>query len=107
MAETDPSVRIARITVVYAMPERQTIIELEVPERTSVADAVLRSGLAARFADIASRPLACAIYGRLVPLTHPVRDGDRIEILRPLLIDPKENRRRTARAAPLRKQQRR
>lgn len=100
MADSAP----IRITVVYALPERQASVDLEVPEQTSVADAVARSGLAARFADIASRPLACAIYGRSVPLTRRVRDGDRVEILRPLTIDPKENRRQTARAAAIRKQ---
>lgn len=85
-----------RIAVVYALPERQVIVDLEVPEGTSVADAVARTDLARRFPEIASRPLACAVYGKAVPLTSVVRAGDRIEILRPLLIDPKEGRRQAA-----------
>lgn len=87
---------LVRVCVIYAMPERQVIVELEVPEGTSVADTVARAGLARRFPQIASRPLACAIHGRAVALTASVRGGDRIEILRPLLIDPKENRRQAA-----------
>jgi putative ubiquitin-RnfH superfamily antitoxin RatB of RatAB toxin-antitoxin module len=57
---------------------------------------VARSGLARRCAEIATLPLACAIYGRVVALTHELRAGDRVEILRPLLVDPKEQRRQAA-----------
>lgn len=85
-----------RISVVYAMPQRQVIVELEVPDGTTVAGAVARSGLTQRFPQMESKALACAIYGRAVPLTTRVRAGDRIEVLRPLLIDPKESRRRAA-----------
>ena len=49
-----------------------------------------------RFPEIATRPLACAIFGRAVALARKVRPGDRVEILRPLLIDPKEQRRQAA-----------
>jgi putative ubiquitin-RnfH superfamily antitoxin RatB of RatAB toxin-antitoxin module len=84
------------ISVAYALPQRQTILELRVPQGTTVADAVSRSGLPSRFPELADAPLHCAIFGRAVPLTHIVEDGDRVEILRPLLIDPKESRRRAA-----------
>jgi uncharacterized protein len=84
------------VAVVYARPEQQVIVELEVPAGTSVADVVARSGLLERFPEISGRPLACAIYGRPVPLASEVRASDRIEILRPLLIDPKESRRQAA-----------
>jgi uncharacterized protein len=84
------------VSVVYAIPERQVTVELRVPPGTSVADAVASSGLTRRFAEIATRPLACAIYGRVVTLTQELRAGDRVEILRPLLVDPKEQRRQAA-----------
>lgn len=84
------------ISVVYALPERQQVVKLRVPGGTSVADAVRLSGLSSVFPEIATAPLHCAIYGRQVPATHVVADGDRVEILRPLLIDPKESRRRAA-----------
>lgn len=91
-----------RVSVVYALPERQVIAELDVAEGTTVAEVVAQSGLARQFPDIDAQPLACAIYGRAVTITSTVRKGDRIEILRPLLIDPKEGRR--SRAASARRQ---
>ena len=84
------------ISVIYALAQRQPSVRLQVAAGTSVGDAVARSGLMERFPEIAARPLACAIYGRAVALTHPLRAGDRVEIVRPLQIDPKESRRRAA-----------
>jgi putative ubiquitin-RnfH superfamily antitoxin RatB of RatAB toxin-antitoxin module len=91
------------VRVVYALPERQVIVELEVPPRTTVAEAVARSGLPERFPEIATHPLECAVYGPAVAGTHEVRGGDRIEILRPLLIDPKASRRQAAARARARR----
>ncbi|MGH8175723.1 MAG: RnfH family protein [Steroidobacter sp.] len=88
--------RPARVRVVYAAPQRQETVDLEITPGMSVAEAVARSGLSGRFSELAQRPLTCAIYGQIAPLTREVRDGDRVEILRPLLIDPKENRRQAA-----------
>lgn len=85
-----------RVSVVYALPDKQVLVELEVAPDTTVEAAVAKSGLSRQFPDIAARPLACAIYGRAVPITSVVASGDRIEILRPLLIDPKESRRQAA-----------
>jgi putative ubiquitin-RnfH superfamily antitoxin RatB of RatAB toxin-antitoxin module len=53
-------------------------------------------GLCERFPELAGRTTDCAIFGRVVSLSDPVSDGDRVEILRPLLADPKENRRQAA-----------
>ena len=86
------------ISVVYALADRQEIVRLTVPATTTIAEAVERSGLIARFPEIAALPLNCAVYARVVELTSVVGEGDRIEILRPLLIDPKENRRQVAAA---------
>jgi uncharacterized protein len=85
-----------RVSVVYALPDRQALVELELPEPATVADAVARSGLLQQFPEIGSRPLACAVYGRAVMESHVLRAGDRVEILRPLQVDPKESRRRAA-----------
>jgi len=84
------------ISVVYALPQRQTIVELRVPRGTTAAEAVSRSSLPSRFPELANAPLHCAIFGRAVALTYAVEEGDRVEILRPLLIDPKESRRQAA-----------
>lgn len=85
-----------RARVVYALADRQVSVDLQLPRGTSLTEAVNRSGLLHRFPEAAARPLACAIYGRAVPLTYELRDGDRIEVLRPLLIDPKQSRREAA-----------
>ena len=94
----------ARIRVVYALPDRQEIVDVALEPGMDVQTAVERSGLLARFPQPSSAALACAIYGQPVALTREVRPGDRIEILRPLLIDPKEGRRQAARAQRGRRQ---
>ncbi|HKQ16707.1 MAG TPA: RnfH family protein [Steroidobacteraceae bacterium] len=83
-----------RVWVVYALPDRQSVQELELPESATVADAVARSGLLQKFPEIAGAPLACAIHGRAVADSCILRADDRVEILRPLQVDPKESRRR-------------
>jgi uncharacterized protein len=85
-----------RVWVVYALPDRQALRELELPESATVAEAIARSGLPEQFPEIASRPLACAIFGRAVADSQVLRADDRVEILRPLRVDPKESRRRAA-----------
>jgi putative ubiquitin-RnfH superfamily antitoxin RatB of RatAB toxin-antitoxin module len=84
------------ISVVYALAHHQEIVRLKVEQATTVAEAVELSGLAREFPAIAAEGLQCAIYGRVVDLSQALRDGDRVEILRPLLIDPKEHRRQLA-----------
>jgi putative ubiquitin-RnfH superfamily antitoxin RatB of RatAB toxin-antitoxin module len=84
------------VRVVYALPDEQVGVSLQVPPGTTVADAVTRSKLLEKFPEAAARPLACAVFGRAVPLSHELREGDRVEILRPLLIDPKQSRREAA-----------
>jgi putative ubiquitin-RnfH superfamily antitoxin RatB of RatAB toxin-antitoxin module len=85
-----------RVRVVYALAQRQEVIDLVVPAHTTVLQAVEKSGLISRFPQIESQPLKCAIFGRLVPDSQSLADGDRVEILRPLLVDPKESRRQAA-----------
>ncbi len=87
--------------VVYALPERQSTVDLRLPSGASVEEAVMKSGLAAEFPAIATQPLQCAIFGRVVPLTQPVGEGDRVEILRPLIADPKQSRRQAAARNPV------
>lgn len=85
-----------RVRVIYALADQQASVDLELPPGASLTEAVTRSGLLQKFPETMNRPLECAIFGRAVPLTYPLRDGDRIEILRPLLIDPKQSRRAAA-----------
>ncbi len=92
MAQPD---RIA-VTVAYALPEEQSVIALELPAGSSAVDAVNRSGLLERYPDIGTRPLELAIFGRLIQAGALLKTGDRVEILRPLVRDPKETRRQLA-----------
>jgi putative ubiquitin-RnfH superfamily antitoxin RatB of RatAB toxin-antitoxin module len=85
-----------RVSVVYALPQRQVVVDLDVDAGCTVAQAVTRSGLLSRFPEIARTALHCAIYSRLVPLDQRLESGDRVEVLRPLLVDPKEARRQAA-----------
>ena len=85
------------VTVVYAFPDVQTLVRVVVASDATVLTALNASGLLQRFSEIGSEP-ACAIYGEVAQLTRKLSNGDRVEILRPLLIDPKEGRRRAASA---------
>ena len=95
------------IEVVYALPDRQSIVKLAVPADTTAEVAVELSGLKRRYPQIALRPLHCAVFGRPVEGSRVLVEGDRVEILRPLLIDPKENRRQSAARARAAGQKRR
>jgi uncharacterized protein len=85
------------VTVVNALRERQTLVRVVVPPEATVRTALDASGLLKKFPEMGSAP-ACAVFGEAVELSRKLRKGDRVEILRPLLIDPKEGRRRAASA---------
>jgi uncharacterized protein len=83
-----------RVTVMFSPAPREVLEwRVEVPEGASVRDAVRASGWpeAARGQDVSR--LDVGIWGRRCTLDQPVRDGDRVEIYRPLLVDPKVARR--------------
>lgn len=81
------------VEVVYALPERQRLIALRVPPGTRAGEAVARSGLIAECPELQGQALKLGIYGRLCPEGEVLRAGDRVEIYRPLIADPKEARR--------------
>lgn len=84
------------VEVVYALPHEQTVLAVDLTAPATVADAIERSGVLARFPELASPELKVGIYGRLTGLDEAVRDGDRVEIYRPLIADPKDARRHRA-----------
>ena len=86
-----------RIEVVYARAAEQDVVAVELEQGASARDAVQKSDLLARHPEINLRPIKLGMFGRAVRPDTPVRQGDRIEILRPLAIDPKEARRLRAR----------
>nr|WP_154324644.1 RnfH family protein [Pantoea sp. 201603H] len=87
------------VEVVYALPEKQYMQTTSVSSGSSVEDAIRASGLLALRRDIDLTTNKVGIFSRPVKLTDEVHDGDRIEIYRPLLADPKELRRQRAERA--------
>lgn len=84
------------VQVVYALPDRQWLVPLQVEDGTTAAQAVVTSGLPARVPGYALVAHTLAVYSRPVPENYVLQSGDRVEILRPLLIDPKQIRRERA-----------
>jgi len=83
-----------KVSVVYALPERQIVRELELEGSATVADALQQSGLLSEFPEIDAASQRVGIFGGVVPLVTALRHGDRVEIYRPLRVEPKEARRR-------------
>jgi len=81
------------VEVAYAQPDQQTVLAVTVPLGASVEQAIEVSGIISRFPEIDLGCNAVGIFGQIVPLNQALRAGDRIEIYRPLIIDPKELRR--------------
>ncbi|WP_344809000.1 RnfH family protein [Allohahella marinimesophila] len=80
--------------VAYARPERQVVIAVDLPEGSSVIDAIQASAMTVHFPELASGQHAVGVFGKVVnePARRVLKDGERIEIYRPLLIDPKTQR---------------
>jgi hypothetical protein len=87
------------IEVIYALASRQVRVVVTVPTGGTVAEAIRRSGLLSLQPEIDLSRNKLGIFGRIVSTDTPVRDGDRIEIYRPLAAEPKEARRLRAGAA--------
>lgn len=83
-----------RVEVAFARPDRQEIISLDVEEGTTAVEAVKRSGIAAVFPEVDPENDDMGIFGKVIknPSDHELRDGDRVEVYRPLKIDPKQAR---------------
>ena len=88
-----------RIEVAYATPERQEIVSFEVEEGTTVLEAARRSGIADLFPEIDLEQASMGIFGKVIrsPAEHVLSGGDRVELYRPLKIDPKQARANRAR----------
>jgi len=78
-----------KIGIAYALPQRQVWFDVEVPEGTTIQDAINRSGILKQFPGIDLEQQKVGIYGKLSKLDAVLNDGDRIEIYRPITCDPK------------------
>lgn len=92
MAET------LRVEVAYAAPDRQFLRAVQLPEPATVAEAIRASGVEAE-CGIDATNLTVGIWSKPSERSQQLRDGDRVEIYRPLKVDPKEARRKRARNA--------
>ena len=88
-----------RATVVYALPGRARVFEVRVAAGASVEQAIGASGILREVPELAGREPDVGVFGRPCGLRDPVHEGDRIEVYRPLQVDPKTARRLRAAAA--------
>ena len=82
------------VEVVYALPGGEEAVSLKVPAGATALDALRASGLLERHPEIDLARQKIGIYGKVVSRQAPLRDGDRVEVYRPLLVEAKEARRR-------------
>ncbi|OAJ56078.1 RnfH family protein [Paraburkholderia ginsengiterrae] len=82
------------IEVCYASAKEQTVIAVEMPEGATLQQALEASGILRRYPQIDLGTQRVGVYGKLKPLDTVLADHDRVEIYRPLLVDPKVSRQR-------------
>lgn len=89
------------IEVAYALPDKQSLLEIEVPAGAHVKQAIELSGIMNLYPEIDLSVNKVGIWNRTAKLIEALKDGDRIEIYRPLIADPKEVRKKRAEKAKL------
>ena len=85
-----------KVEVVYALGSAADSASVALPERATLREAIAASGILERHPEIDLARQKCGVFGKCRPLDAPLADGDRVEIYRPLALDPKEARRRRA-----------
>lgn len=88
-----------QVEVAYATPQRQEIVPVEVEQGATMLEAVRRSRIGELFPGLDPENADMGIFGKVVksPAEHVLREGDRVELYRPLKIDPKQARLNRAR----------
>ena len=99
-------VELITVEVAYALPQRQQLTTLQVAPGTTAYEAVQQSGVVQQFPEIDPENVKMGIFGQALgtkglklPKEHVLQAGDRVEIYRPLIADPKEVRKRRAEKA--------
>jgi uncharacterized protein len=82
-----------KIEIVYAEPQRQIVRKVKIAANSTIDEAIHASAIGDDL-PLGFEPAGFAIFGKIVSANQRLRDGDRIEMLRPLRADPKESRRR-------------
>lgn len=97
--ENEAMTGLITVEVAYATPAKQSLLKLTVSQGCTVGEAIEQSTIRQEFPDLEVDPASVGIFSRKVTLDQPLRDGDRVEIYRPLVADPKESRRKRAAAS--------
>lgn len=82
------------VGIAYADKFKQTWMKLEVPDGSTVQEAIEFSGILKQFPDVNLETQAVGIFGKITQLDAKVADGDRVEIYRPIIADPETVERR-------------
>lgn len=82
-----------KVSVVYALPDRQIVREVDLPAGATLAMAVVHSGLLQEFPEIDLSSTSLGVFGMVMPIDAELQPGDRVEIYRKLRADPKAARR--------------
>lgn len=90
------AVETINVEVAYAEPERQLIIAVNVDLGTTIGGAIVQSGIMMEFPELDIENSKVGIFGKASTMETRLKDGDRVEIYRPLIADPKEVRRQRA-----------
>ncbi|SFB90915.1 RnfH family protein [Pseudoalteromonas denitrificans] len=88
-----------QVEVVFALPDKATCLMIEIDDDMSVEQAIIKSGIYEKCPEIEVDKLKVGIWNRTCKLNAKLKHGDRIEIYRPLIADPKDARRRRAEKA--------
>lgn len=91
------------VEVAYATPERQLILKLTLPSDATLEDAIRASGILEQFPEIDLTAARVGVFGKPGKPGDPLHPGDRVEIYRPLIADPKEVRKQRAAAGKVMK----
>ncbi|WP_110018978.1 RnfH family protein [Plasticicumulans acidivorans] len=89
-------IELIKVEVAYACPERQVVLPVELASGSTVRDALLVSRISDRFPEINPEQVDTGIFGKAAKLDTVLRSGDRVEIYRALVADPKAVRKQRA-----------
>ncbi|WMS89046.1 RnfH family protein [Pleionea litopenaei] len=84
------------VEVIYATPDEQEILMVDLPDAATVESAIVASGVLKKYPEIDLQTAKVGIFSKATTLDQPLRENDRVEIYRPLIADPKEVRRKKA-----------
>jgi uncharacterized protein len=90
----ESEINLIHVEVAYARPDRQVIIDVEVEAGCTIEQAVKQSGVLEQFEEIDLDKNKMGLFGKLSKKNAELKSGDRVEIYRPLIADPKEVRRK-------------